>query len=1095
MVWAYFILDAATIATCLKLIDLPRPDAGYQVQEESSDNHPVYQAINFTMPIDQAVLPSKLGLFVSQPAPNIPLEQPAPESRYGLVFTRSPLTKKRRGVPVYPEGLSLFTKVDKNRPKDIFEKYRQNEYQNPVPLGSDRYLTPQFVKFKNEIEKETEKTHLRGMKLSKDAMHAPTVVYESPVYRKQKRKKNYFDSSPITSGDESYRKPYYEDPETYDKPTSYQRYSSTPSEPYLPPNYESSDATFPTYPPYPGGESEPYHIPRSESEARNPPYSFPRSYEFPSSYQTSDDTTSFPFPKSSRFPLKDEEESENDYAPEDYPPLPPKRLHKFVSPDDYNQAEDDEVIHRKPKRRKNKFGRPYGEPSEVPISVSRNNHDEDDEEFDANFELPSPDPFATDEEKESEEEEEVAPIPKGRLRLPSRQQPKRVPPAHRKRCVKKRKEMSMDDLDDEPGRQMACLVCENLDTGGTYETCSYESDPKKNSYYQGNAASYRKGTASKAPYKYRYKRDTVSSSENATKINASVPITIKANTTDATVAETRVTRRTKGQPDEAEDKEDEDNTGSYSADPADFGPENFTYDDDEYHEDLQDDDDNDDLEEYKPQPPAYANEHSCKEIVRGGATCMVCENPETNGKYEQCSYANEPDDAYEYAQSSSYGRGSNKSPKDRFRRSKLSNYTSDSGSANTTNSNITNSTPFNSTSHNISTIPNSLTPTDVKVGMNATDSKGPEDLLKDLRDIEQRKIEKVNEIFKTLVRTKKEQPNSRFLADIEDGSYEKQFLNMFPELSNGGTEADESMLKELATKPIFGKDDTIPGFQTKSKLSSNFKGFPKKSRFLDDDDEDTGNSELSKMMREFKTKDRSKCAKKMKNKMTCYVCNDKDGMKREECMYVVEDEPKKATVHELKDLNDADRGSSKTSKREIPAASHKKYKFVPPGEMQPASQTVVHQTIEARKYGSPVTVPSTYSNVQIRTEKTYSLRGVPSNYNLAPERHRRQSRRMPHHLMEPMANGSSLRRRFKRGRAHRRAAEEEEDTQQAEDPEETGEHKAIEVVPEADPSSPDGAFSDDTEVVYDKELKTSLPKFMVEKSEHENVVDEFLSKI
>lgn len=1067
MVWAYFILDAATIATSLKLIDLPRQDAGYQVQEESTDNHPVYQTLNFTMPIDQAVLPSKLGLFVSQPGPNIPLEQPAPESRYGLVFSRSPLTKKRRGVPVHPDSLSLFTKVDKSRPKDIFEKYRQNEYQNPVPLGSDRYLTPQFVKFKNEIEKEAEKTHVRGMKMSKDAMHAPTVVYESPVYKKYKKKKNYFDSSPITSGDESFRKPYYEEPETYDKPTSYQRYSSTPSEPYLPPNFESSDVTFPPYSAYP--ESEPYHIPRSESEARNPPYSFPRSFDFPSSYHTSDDATSFPFPKSKKFPLKDEEEPENDYAPEDYPPLP-KRFHKFTDVEDYNRAEDDEVIQRKPQRRKNRFGRPYGEPSEVPISVSRNN--EEDEEFDTNFEIPSPDPFTTDEEKESEEEEEVPPIPKGRLRLPSRQQSKRVPPAHRKRCVKKRKEMSMDDLDDEPGRQMTCLVCENLDLGGTYETCSYESDPKKNSYYQGNAASYRKGTSSKSPHKYRYKRDIVISLVNATAM-------AKTNATDANVAETRVTHRTKGQSD---DTEDEDSAGSYSADPADFGPENFTYDEDEYHEDLQDDDENDDLEEYKPQPPAYANEHSCKEIIRGDATCMVCENPETNGKYEQCSYANDPDDGYEYAQSSSYGRGSNKSPKDRFRRSKLSNYTSDLASATDSN---TNSSKTADSSNSTGSSSAQLTDTEG----NATDSKGPEDLLKDLREIEQRKIEKVNEIFKTLVRTKKEQPNSRFLADIEDASYEKQFLNMFPELSSRGTEADESMLKELATKPIFGKDDAIPGFKTKSKLNSHFKGFPKKSRFLDDDD--AGDSELSKMMREFKTKDRSKCAKKMKNKMTCYVCNDKDGMKREECMYVVEDEPKKATVHEKRDLEDVDGASSKTSKREIPAASHKKYKFVPPGEMHPASQTVVHQTIEARKYGSPVTVPSTYSNVQIRTEKTYSRRGVPSSYGLTSEHHRKRNRRMPNSQLEPVTNGSSQRKRFKRGRAHRRADEEE----QGEDPEETGEHKAIQVVPEADPSSPDGAFSDDTEVVYDAELKTSLPKFMVEKSEHESIVDEFLSKV
>ncbi|XP_046615060.1 uncharacterized protein LOC124302692 [Neodiprion virginianus] len=50
------------------------------------------------------------------------------------------------------------------------------------------------------------------------------------------------------------------------------------------------------------------------------------------------------------------------------------------------------------------------------------------------------------------------------------------------------------------------------------------------------------------------------------------------------------------------------------------------------------------------------SEH-CSKVVKDSMVCMVCKDPETNGKYEQCSYTNQPDDkAYAYSKSSSFGR-------------------------------------------------------------------------------------------------------------------------------------------------------------------------------------------------------------------------------------------------------------------------------------------------------------------------------------------------------------------------------------------------------------------------------------------------------
>lgn len=1052
MVWAYFILDAAALATA-KYTDLPRKSVSYQVQEEPSELHPYYSRLNATVSLDQDVLPSQLGLFVAQPSVQPLKEGPdpvsiGPESRYGRNFGFIPLTKKRRGAQ--PERLSLFSKLDRPRFKD------RRKFNDPDarPLASDHYLTPEFVKFKNEIEREAEKTHVKGLKMSKDAEYSPTIVYERPVMRRPKDKRKPFHRNPMPLADDSYQKPTYEEPESYDdyssypkpgsypshfsssndyssypKSTSYQSQSTVPSEPYLPPGFDSSDFTFPPYPPLPAVESEPYHPPHSESEARNPAFNSLKDYPYPN-----DDPPSYTFPKSripSSYPKDDEESEPENQSPdgEDTYYKPRKYLDSEAYRRPLSSDDSDSTTGRKEKpfrvrSRPSRIGRPYGKPAQVSIPVSRNEEEEDD--FDSTFETPSAsDTFLNDEEAEEEEEEEEEkpsplPAPKGRLRQSSRQQNKRVHPGagRKKRCVKKRKEMSIDDPEDEPGREMSCLVCENLDTGGTYETCSYESDPKKDSYLVGNEALYRK-SGPRGSSKHRYKRHTL------------VVSTVQP-------PKRRVIRRTY------------EESGSYAADPDDFESENF------------EDEDEDDMAEYKPQPPAYANDDSCTEVKKGNAICMVCQNPESNGKYEQCSYANDPgEDTYEYAQSSRYGSGSKQAPskkrKERHRRKSerkpaeevkpaSGNATADSGKPATENATATlNASKSGQASNNHQT-------------RMPLEWQG-------LRDVEQQKIESVNKMFHSLVRTKKEQPDSRFLADVEDSSYEEQFLNLFPELSGGSGEFKRSLLNDFDEKPILGKEEYIPGFKTKSKLGGYFSSLPKKSILDDRSGEET---EMSKMMKEFASKDRSACTKRMKDKMTCYVCDDTDGIKREECMYVVENEPKKVSYQESKHSQTPE---GKTAKREIRKRPlNYKYKFVPPGEME-SSATLV----DTRKYGSPRN-PNSYSNLQIHSQKTFSREGTPFG---------RHVRRIPE---DPEVRGSSRRKRYKK------EGNDEEETV-SEDPEETGEYQSEEVTLEADPTSPDGAFSDDTKTVFDKELKISLPKFMVEKSEHEEMIDEFMSRL
>lgn len=57
-------------------------------------------------------------------------------------------------------------------------------------------------------------------------------------------------------------------------------------------------------------------------------------------------------------------------------------------------------------------------------------------------------------------------------------------------------------------------------------------------------------------------------------------------------------------------------------------------------------------------PAAYENKgEKCDKVVKDSMVCMVCKDPKTNGKYEQCSYVKQPHEkAYSYVKSSSFGK-------------------------------------------------------------------------------------------------------------------------------------------------------------------------------------------------------------------------------------------------------------------------------------------------------------------------------------------------------------------------------------------------------------------------------------------------------
>ncbi|KAL7293820.1 hypothetical protein TKK_0012878 [Trichogramma kaykai] len=64
----------------------------------------------------------------------------------------------------------------------------------------------------------------------------------------------------------------------------------------------------------------------------------------------------------------------------------------------------------------------------------------------------------------------------------------------------------------------------------------------------------------------------------------------------------------------------------------------------------------------REQPSAQQTE-KCEKVLRDSMLCLICQDPRTNGKYEQCSYVANPNEkAYAYSKSSSFG-GPGRSPR------------------------------------------------------------------------------------------------------------------------------------------------------------------------------------------------------------------------------------------------------------------------------------------------------------------------------------------------------------------------------------------------------------------------------------------------
>ncbi|XP_050531797.1 claspin-like [Daktulosphaira vitifoliae] len=275
-----------------------------------------------------------------------------------------------------------------------------------------------------------------------------------------------------------------------------------------------------------------------------------------------------------------------------------------------------------------------------------------------------------------------------------------------------------------------------------------------------------------------------------------------------------------------------------------------------------------------------------------------------------------------------------------------------------------------------------------------------------------------------------------------DQTYDDYFKKLFPVLGS-------NRKSSLATK--FSSKDGDFGF-----LDNGHIGFKKtKSKFIGDKNLsinfDSGEeSEVNKMLGEFRNKDRSNCKKSLKDKMTCYKCKDDKGLETEECMYITDESPKqhKQSYHETKKFSNNPLLEEAKSNQNV--------------SQQLASSSLSTAYAPLHLYNSGYEPKIAYSYNQPYTQETnYRLRKKPVDDYVEA-------------LTEEYDDDQS-----------------EAQSSSSEDYEEDPSSKKVSRhdLPDVDPFGPEGAYSEETVPVYDTQLGTWLPRYMVQRSEEEAIVD------
>jgi len=190
--------------------------------------------------------------------------------------------------------------------------------------------------------------------------------------------------------------------------------------------------------------------------------------------------------------------------------------------------------------------------------------------------------------------------------------------------------MTPDDIEDHDviGRKMSCMVCKDLGSNGSYEKCSYTSEPNADDFVDESDE-----TAAPEPKRNRFK--------------IRVSNRFKRRIVDGP---------RKKKPNSGEEVADDD-YGSYDDGGGVKGVESEEY---AAATDYENDPENSETAENESEefslPPFPTGSSTCRKVTRKGNVCNVCQDNLSNRQYEQCEYGDVPErDAYEYSTRDVYG--------------------------------------------------------------------------------------------------------------------------------------------------------------------------------------------------------------------------------------------------------------------------------------------------------------------------------------------------------------------------------------------------------------------------------------------------------
>ncbi|KAI5703408.1 hypothetical protein M8J76_007354 [Diaphorina citri] len=296
------------------------------------------------------------------------------------------------------------------------------------------------------------------------------------------------------------------------------------------------------------------------------------------------------------------------------------------------------------------------------------------------------------------------------------------------------------------------------------------------------------------------------------------------------------------------------------------------------------------------------------------------------------------------------------------------------------------------------------------------------------------------------------------------------------------------------------------------------------------DDRDSDN--LNRMFGEFAAKDRTNCKKRYKDKMTCYECVDENNIRQEECIYIKNSEPesKQVAYKETNQYNNPKAQSSEGRESRIytfpthemfeeeydtaptkETKSNKKHIKKKPyyDNERPSEELEIDIKRKNPKYHSG-SLNLGDSTEEMEAIKNMEIQKVPAKSKYGKRREQSYSGsshvenvEMPYSNSaqrdEELSDASVSLKHNKVVLPSKNVTSNTKVNQTKTDvPDTQGEGSHLsenvdnmdEEPEEPETEGPEGAFSEETEPVYDPERKLELPRYMVEKSEGERIFDQ-----